>query len=202
MFERIIISMGLILSLAFGYLAWADDALPSPQSTTTMIDIAGNPVPVLAGGLYDRYRSNPPLSVIASEAPEIDLSWFKTLTKTKVDMGFESYSPNFYYNNTRITAVFTADLDRLKALMPKEVLEKVSPVAVWPGRGVVALTAYDYKYCDNDSYYELALSIVTRKPDSFNFGIFSLIGESISKDFWGYVLKLPVNRELARVREA
>lgn len=61
-------------------------------------------------------------------------------------------------------------------------------------------TAYTYKYCDNDSYHELALSIVTRKPDSFNFGIFSLIGESMSKDFWGYVLKLPVDRELARVR--
>lgn len=134
------VSLGLIWSLIIGNVTWADESLPSPLSTTTIIDIAGNPVPVPAGGLYDRYRSNPPLSVIASEAPDIDLRWFETLTKTKVNMGFESYSPNFYYQNTRFTAIFTADLDRLRELMPKKVLEKVSPVAVWPGRGVVALT--------------------------------------------------------------
>jgi hypothetical protein len=194
------ISLGFVLSLVVGNVVWAGGSLKSTPPNTAMIDIAGNPVPVLAGGLYDRYRSNPPLSVIASEAPDIDLSWFKTLKKTKADMGFESYSPNFYYKNSRITAVYTADLNRLKELMPKEVLEKVRPVAVWPGRGVVALTAYFYKYCDNDSYYDLALSIVTTKPDSWNFGLFSLIGESMSKDLWGYVLKLPVNTELARVR--
>lgn len=43
-------------------------------------------------------------------------------------MGFEFYSPNFYYRNSRGTAVFTADLDRLKQLMPAEVLEQVQPL--------------------------------------------------------------------------
>ena len=64
------------------------------EARETVIDIARHPVPVLAGGLYDRYRSNPPLSVIAKEAPEADPSWFKTLTKTKRDLGFATYSPN------------------------------------------------------------------------------------------------------------
>lgn len=41
------------------------------HAETTMIDIAGHPVPVVKGGLYDRYRSNPPLSVIQAEAPGI-----------------------------------------------------------------------------------------------------------------------------------
>lgn len=167
---------------------------------TTVIDIAGHPVPVAKGGLYDRYRSNPPLSVIQAEAPGTDLSWFKGLEKTKVDMGFESYSPNFYYKNSRVTAVYTADLDRLRALMPAEVLDQVQPLQVWPGRGLVAFTAYTYDYCDNDSYNEIALSIITNKPGKSNLGPFSLIGQSLSKDFWGYVLKLPVNTELARVR--
>lgn len=40
----------------------------------TIIDLAGHKVPVLKNGLYDRFRSNPPLSVIEKEAPEIDLS--------------------------------------------------------------------------------------------------------------------------------
>ncbi|WP_087463743.1 hypothetical protein [Oleiphilus messinensis] len=46
---------------------------------SAIIDIAGYDVPVLANGLYDRYRSNPPLSVIEQESPLTDLSWFKTV---------------------------------------------------------------------------------------------------------------------------
>lgn len=164
------------------------------------IALAGNTVPVVEGGLYDRYRSNPPLSVIEKESPTTDLSWFKTLSKTKVDMGFESWSPNFYYENTLVTAVFTADIERLRELMPADVLAKVQPLKVWPGRGLVALTAYAYHYCDNDSYNEISLAVITSQPDKANLGLISLAGQAMSKEFWGYVLKLPVDTELARVR--
>jgi len=179
--------------------AWAANPGEFEQSDA-LTYIAGQAIPVVKGGLYDRYQSNPPLAVIAREAPDIDLSWFEGLQKTKVDMGFESYSPNFYYRNSRVTAVYTADLERLKALMPAEVLAQVQPLQIWPGRGLVALTAYAYEYCDNDSYNEIALSIVTNKPGSTNLGPLSLVGQSLSKDFWGYVLKLPVNTKLAEVR--
>ena len=180
--------------------SWADGVADAAQSDLSVIDIAGRQVPVVKGGLYDRFRSNPPLSVIATEAPDIDLSWFKQLKKEKVDIGFESWSPNFYYSNSRITAIFTADLEKLKALMPAKVLEEVQPLQVWPGRGLLALTAYSYHYCDNDSYNEIGLSIITNKPGSTSFGPFTLIRQSMSDDFWGYVLKLPVDTELARVR--
>lgn len=173
-------------------------ALDAAASST--IDIDGHPVPVVAGGLYDRYRSNPPLSVIQAEAPDVDLDWFRTLGKTKVDIGFETWSPNFYYRNSRITAIFTADLDRLRALIPPQVADKVQPLQVWPGRGVVALTAYAYHYCDNDSYNEMSLSVVTNEPGASSFGPLTLFGQAHAKSFWGYVLKLPVNTELARIR--
>jgi len=189
---------GVLLS-AVAAFSWAEGSLEATQ-LDGKTKLGGREVSVAAGGLYDRYESNPPLSVIAAEAPEIDLSWFKELTKTKVDMGFESYSPNFYYKTSRATAVFTADLDRLRELMPAEVLKEVQPLQIWPGRGLVAFTAYAYHYCDNDSYNEIALSIVTNKPGNSNLGPFTLIGQSMSKDFWGYVLKLPVNTELAEVR--
>ncbi|MBI5924542.1 MAG: acetoacetate decarboxylase (ADC) [Aquabacterium sp.] len=169
-------------------------------TASTQIKLGSLDVPVVKGGLYDRYRSNPPLSVIATEAPELDLSWFKQLKKEKVDIGFESYSPNFYYKNSRVTAIFTADLAQLKALMPAKVLEAVQPLQIWPGRGLIALTAYSYQYCDNDRYNEIGLSVVTNKPGSDNWGPFSLLGQASSNDFWGYVLKLPVNTELARAR--
>jgi hypothetical protein len=166
----------------------------------SMIDIAEHSVLVPKDGLYDRYRSNPPLFVVQAEAPDVDLSWFKTLQKEKVDIGFESYSPNFYYRNARVTAIFTADLDRLRQLMPANVLVEVQPLQVWPGRGLVAFTAYTYQYCDNDSYNEIGLSVVTNKPGSANLGPLSLVGQAMSADYWGYVLKLPVNTELARIR--
>jgi len=172
----------------------------SDLTETTTIDIAGHSVPVVKGGLYDRFRSNPPLSVIAAEVPGVDLSWFKGLTKHKVDIGFESFSPNFYYQNSRVTAIYTADLDRLRALMPPEILATVQPLQVWPGRGLIAFTAYTYEHCDNDAYNEVAVSIITNKPGKANLGPLTLIGQSMSEDFWGYVLKLPVNTELARVR--
>lgn len=187
---------GCLLSTA-ATVSRADTAV---ENTEVVVNIAGHDVPVQAGGLYDRFRSNPPLSVIASEAPDVDLSWFKGIRKEKVDIGFPSYSPNFYYKNRKITAVFTADLARLKELMPQDILTQVQPLQVWPGRGAVALTAYAYDYCDNDSYNEISLAIVTNKPGTSSFGPFTLLGQSLSKDFWGYVLKLPVNTELARVR--
>lgn len=180
--------------------AWAGAAADTHAPPQKMIDLAGHPVPVVAGGLYDRYRSNPPLSIIQKESPTTDLSWFRTLQKTKVDIGFESYSPNFYYENTLVTAVFTADIERLRELMPAKVLEQVQPIQIWPGRGLVALTAYAYHYCDNDSYNEFALSIVVNQPGKANLGPISLVGQVMSKDMWGYVLKLPVDTELARVR--
>ena len=170
------------------------------ESATKTIQMSGEEVPVIEGGLYDQYRSNPPLSVIAEQAPDVDLSWFKTIKKQKIDMGFESYSPNFYYKNSKITAVFSADLDVLTSLMPASVLEHVEPISLWPGRGLVAITAYAYHYCDNDTYNELAISVITTKPDAWNLGVISLLNNQWGDDFWGVVLKLPVDTELARVR--
>lgn len=190
---------GLLFSSIANHALAGTPEMPSPTETNT-IDIAGHAVPVVKGGLYDRYRSNPPLSVIAAELPGVDLSWFKGLEKRKVDIGFESYSPNFYYQNSRVTAVYTADLDALRALMPQEVLATVHPLQIWPGRGLIAFTAYTYEHCDNDAYNEVAVSIITNKPGKANLGPLTLIGQSMSGDFWGYVLKLPVNTELARVR--
>ncbi|MCK7596676.1 hypothetical protein M0G74_05240 [Microbulbifer sp. CAU 1566] len=196
-------NMTLLAAVFLGAItgaAHAQDVGETERPDSTIINIAGHEVPLVKGGLYDRYRSNPPLSVVAAESPETDLSWFKTLEKTKVDIGFESYSPNFYYENSRITAVFTADLSGLRELMPSEVLEQVQPIQIWPNRGLVALTAYAYHYCDNDSYNEIALSIITNKPGGSNLGPFTMLGQTRSKSFWGYVLKLPVDTELARVR--
>ncbi len=169
-------------------------------ANATIIDLAGNEVPVLRDGLFDRFRSNPPLSVIEQERPDLDLSWFETLSKEEKDVGFITYSPNFYYSNSSITAIYTADMSTLRELMPDEVLDIVEPISFAPGKGLVAITSYAYHYCDNDTYNELSISIVTTQPDKSNWGLISLMGELNENSLWGYVLKLPVDTELARVR--
>jgi len=172
----------------------------NPTEKDTIIELAGLQMPVLKGGLFDRYHSNSPMDVIAKERPDIDLSWFKTIQKEKKEVGFTTYSPNFYYSNSSITAIYTADMGKIKELIPNEVKDLVKPISYTPGRGLIAITSYAYHYCDNDLYNELSISIVTTKPGKNNWGLISLMGELNDKNLWGYVLKLPVNTELARVR--
>jgi hypothetical protein len=171
-----------------------------PGESDTMIDLAELDVPVEKDGLYDRYRSNPPLSVVAEERPDLDLSWFRTINKKKKEVGFTTWSPNFYYSNSSITAIYTADMDALEKLIPQEVRDHVQPISYTPGSALVAITSYAYHYCDNGQYDELSISIVTTKPNASNWGLISLLGEVNDKSLWGYVLKLPVNTELARAR--
>jgi len=91
-------------------------------------------------------------------------------------------------------------MDVIKKLLPAQVRGLVKPIFYTPGKGLIAITSYAYHFCDNDSYNELSISIVTTKPNKCNWGLLSLMGEIKDKNMWGYVLKLPVNTELARVR--
>lgn len=87
--------------------------------------------------------------------------------------------------------------------MPAKVSEVVKPISIVLGCRIIAITAYVYHYCDNDSYNEWSISIVTTKSKSTNWGTFSLFKELINKDLWGYgyMLKRPVYTELARIRD-
>lgn len=180
--------------------AAASTAPEVDAGNNAIIELGGHDVPVLEGGLFDRFRSNPPLSVVQEERPTLDVSWFETLEKEKKDVGFITYSPNFYYSNSSISAIYTADMSRIEELIPADVRDMVQPISFAPGKGLIAITSYAYHYCDNDTYNELSISIVTTKPNQSNWGLVSLMGELNDKSLWGYVLKLPVDTELARVR--
>lgn len=169
-------------------------------ANTATVELAGHDVPVLEGGLYDRYRSNPPLTVVQAERPDIDISWFESIAKERKEVGFTTWSPNFYYDNSSITAIYTADMASIERLIPPEVKAVVQPISFAPGKGLVAITSYAYHYCDNDSYNELSISVVTTRPGQGNWGLISLMGQLNDQSLWGYVLKLPVDTELARVR--
>ncbi|EEW56891.1 conserved hypothetical protein [Ruegeria sp. TrichCH4B] len=178
-------------------------ASPAPEvdaGNNAVIELASHQVPVREDGLFDRFRSNPPLSVVRDEQPTLDVSWFETMEKERKDVGFTTYSPNFYYRNSSISAIYTADMSRIEELLPADVRDVVQPISFTSGKGLIAITSYAYHYCDNDTYNELSISIVTTKPNQSNWGLISLLGELSDKSLWGYVLKLPVDTELARVR--
>lgn len=183
-----------------GDSATAPSAPKVDAGNDAVIDLAGYQVPVLDDGLFARYRSNPPLSVVQEERPDLDLSWFETIDKERKEVGFTTYSPNFYYSNSSISAIYTADMSRIEELIPPDVRDVVQPISFAPGKGLIAITSYAYHYCDNDTYNELSISIVTTKPNQSNWGLISLMGQLNEKSLWGYVLKLPVDTELARVR--
>ncbi len=178
-------------------------ASPAPEvdaGNNAVIELASHQVPVRGDGLFDRFRSNPPLSVVRDEQPTLDVSWFETMEKERKDVGFTTYSPNFYYRTSSISAIYTADMSRIEELLPADVRDVVQPISFTLGKGLIAITSYAYHYCDNDTYNELSISIVTTKPNQSNWGLISLLGELSDKSLWGYVLKLPVDTELARVR--
>lgn len=62
---RIAAAAGIFLS-TIATTSWATEVPTIHPVGTASTVIAGHTVPLLAGGLYDRFHSNPPLSVIAS----------------------------------------------------------------------------------------------------------------------------------------
>ncbi|RMZ82576.1 hypothetical protein DV738_g1530, partial [Chaetothyriales sp. CBS 135597] len=166
-------------------------ATAATPTATVEIEFGGHKVQVPKGGYYDRYRMNPDLDEVARDpavavgaggSSDPDLAFFrklgpKTLVESRVG---PTYAPNFYYRTASVQLVFLAPLDRLRAKLPAP----LEPMPALPGYGLVALTFYSYLVCDNDPYDEVS----------------QLAGSLWTKTFYGYVLALPVNTEIARVR--
>ena len=103
--------------------------------------------------------------------------------------------PVFYYDNTSITAIYTARTDRVQALLPQAALR---PIELYPGRSLVAFTAFEYRESDIDPYNELSISLMAtlgRRPIP---GV-TVLGQLARRCFSAYVWQLPVTTEKARV---
>ena len=69
-----------------------------------------------------------------------------------------------------------------------------------PGYGLVALTFCSYLICDNDPYKEVPIAIVVRQPGRDNYSTTQLLSSIWNRAFYGHVLSLPADTEIARVR--
>ncbi len=54
------------------------------------------------------------------------------------DLSLEGRMPTFYYDDTAMTATYTASTDKVRKLLPLPVMH---PVEAWSGRALVAFTA-------------------------------------------------------------
>lgn len=102
--------------------------------------------------------------------------------------------PVFYYDNSSMTAVFTASTRKVRALLPDP---SMHPLELRPGRCVVAFNAFEYRDTDIDPYNEFSISFLMSYGRRSLPGIKLLRGMA-SRCFEAYVWQLPVTTEIAR----
>lgn len=118
------------------------------------------------------------------------LQWEMTMK----DLSLEGKLPVFYYDNTAMTAIYTASTGKVKSLLP---VSDMHPVEAWPGRALVAFTAFEYRKTDIDPYNEFSISflIAFRKKVLPAITVMSMMAR---RSFAAYVWQLPVTTERAR----
>jgi hypothetical protein len=121
--------------------------------------------------------------------------FFKGIMQWELSSGANAGKvPVFYYDNTAITAVFTASTSRVRQYLP---LDRMHPAELYPGRCLVAFTAFEYRRTDINPYNELSISVL------ISFGSRAIPGVTVAAQFLrrcltAWVWHLPVTTEIAR----
>lgn len=102
--------------------------------------------------------------------------------------------PCFYYDNTAMTAIYTASTDMVRRHLP---LPAMHPVEVTPGRALVAFTAFEYRKSDIDPYNEFSISFPITYGRKGIPGL-TVLSMMARRYFTAYVWQLPVTTEIAR----
>ncbi|NNP75650.1 acetoacetate decarboxylase [Acinetobacter sp. Ac_3412] len=194
-----VMSFSLILATA----AYATET-NSPQisgsthtAQSTIVEFGPYKVAVPKGGYYDRFRMNPNLDDVAKDPAAGNIDYFRSIPKKLVDTRVgKVWSPNFYYRTSNVQVLMLAPIAKLKAKLPTP----LQPLQPLPGYGLVSLTFFSYAVGDVDPYDEVSVAIVVRQPNVHRFNSTELLSSMRKHQYYGYVLALPVNTEIARVR--
>jgi hypothetical protein len=104
--------------------------------------------------------------------------------------------PIRYLDFAAMIGVFTAPADKLSGLLPSK---RLKPALYTPGKGVVALSAFEYrKLADIEPYNEFGISIPVLYEPRFNIPTLPLLAPQWFKSYGLYVHHLPVTTEVAR----
>jgi Acetoacetate decarboxylase (ADC) len=102
--------------------------------------------------------------------------------------------PVFYYDNTSLTAIYTASTGKVRKLLPHPAMK---PIEMFPGRCMVAFTAFEYRKTDIDPYNEFSIAFLITFAKPRIPGLTAL-WQLARRCFTAYVWKLPVTTEIAR----
>ncbi|MEV8049475.1 acetoacetate decarboxylase family protein [Streptomyces bacillaris] len=173
--------------------------MPSPQQDKDVVtvDLGGREITVPKGGLYDRYRMDPDLDVIARDPRVSGVDFFRQLPKTKVDSPIgPTLTPNFYYTVSTARLTMLAPTRAIRTRLPGE----LAPLELAPGLGLVSVMFFRYDVCDIDFYTEAAVGIAVKPARHGRLGFFDLVSGLKNEHLHSYVLSLPVSTEIAQVR--
>jgi hypothetical protein len=101
--------------------------------------------------------------------------------------------PIFYYQGRSMTAMFTASTSAVRKRLPAS----LHPVELYPGRSMVAVSAFEYASTDIGAYNEISVAAVVNHG-SKGLPMISLLCQLIRNTFKVFIFHLPVTSETAQ----
>ncbi|WP_066913015.1 acetoacetate decarboxylase family protein [Millisia brevis] len=170
---------------------------PSTIADTVDIELGGRTVSVPKGGLFDRYRMNTDLDRVAADPRVPGVDFFRSLPKTAVESAIgPTLTPNFYYRMSKAQVTMLAPLRAIRTRLPAD----LEPLRAGPRTGLVSVVFFRYDVCDIDFYTEVAVAIAVRPPGRRRLAPLDTASTVAFDSTHAYVLSLPVNTEIARIR--
>jgi hypothetical protein len=124
-----------------------------------------------------------------------DSPFFKDTPRKILDMAGETIEfPVLYYDLRCIACIFTAKTSRIKKLLPHP---NFRPIEIWPGTGMLVITAYEYRDTSIGPYNEIGIAIPVKFPPRFIFPGLAAISMLRKNVFPVYIRHLPVTTEIA-----
>lgn len=161
------------------------------------VALGARTVTVPKGGLYDIYRMDTDLDVVAADPRVPGVDFFRTLPKTEVQSAIgPTRTPNFYYAMSKAQLTYLAPTRALRARLPRG----LDPLQVAPGVGLFSVVFFRYDVCDIDFYTEATVGIAVRPARHGRLGAVDLLSSLGNDSLHAYVLSLPVSTEIAQVR--
>lgn len=171
--------------------------MANTRNDVVEVELGGRKAWVPEGGLYDTYRMDTDLDVVAADPRVRGVEFFRTLPKTVVQSAIgPTRTPNFYYAMSKAQLTCLAPTKALRSRLPDE----LDPLQIAPGIGLFSVVFFLYDVCDIDFYTEATVGIAVRPARHGRLGAVDFLSSVANDAMHAYVLSLPVNTEIAQIR--
>jgi hypothetical protein len=121
---------------------------------------------------------------------------FKGVDQEEFDLhGQKGKLPVFYYDNTSLTAFFTASTEKVRAFLPHP---EMRPIELFPGRCLMAFMAFEYRKSDLGPYNEFCIGVgITFRKSQIPLA--TITSQLLRRSLSAYIWHLPVTTEIARI---